>query len=114
VIHRRIYIDVAGESKEELGGDGSGGQELHQSRYMRRSPQPSPSSLSTRGDELTKREREVVRLLAEGKSNKEIAPLLNISVKTVETYRARVMGKLNLHSVAHLVRYAVQNKLVVF
>ena len=114
MIHRRIYIDLAGESKQGLGGESSGGDELHESRYLRRSPQPSPSRHFTSRNELTKREREVVRLLAEGKSNKEIAPLLNISVKTVETYRARVMGKLNIHSLAHLVRYAVQNKLVVF
>jgi DNA-binding CsgD family transcriptional regulator len=57
------------------------------------------------------RERQVVVLLAEGKSNKEIAAILEISTRTVEAYRARVMAKLKLHSVAELVRYAVRNNL---
>ena len=61
---------------------------------------------------LTGREREIVQLLAEGKSNKEIAGLLAISVKTVETHRSHVMAKLNLHSMSDLVRYAVRNQLV--
>ncbi|MEW5979394.1 MAG: response regulator transcription factor [Acidobacteriota bacterium] len=63
-------------------------------------------------DPLTARERQIVQLLAEGKSNKEIAPLLNISVKTVETHRSHVMAKLNLHSMSDLVRYALRNRLV--
>jgi DNA-binding CsgD family transcriptional regulator len=57
------------------------------------------------------RERQVVGLLAEGKSNKEMAAILEISTRTVEAYRARVMAKLKLHSVAELVRYAVRNNL---
>lgn len=61
---------------------------------------------------LTAREREIVQLLAEGKSNKEIADLLEISVKTVETHRSHIMSKLNLHSLSDLVRYAVRNQLV--
>jgi len=61
---------------------------------------------------LTPREREVVQLLAEGKSSKEVAVVLNLSVKTAETHRTNVMRKLDLHSVADLVRYAVRNKLV--
>jgi DNA-binding NarL/FixJ family response regulator len=61
---------------------------------------------------LTPREREVVQLLAEGKSNKEIATYLNISVKTAETHRANIMLKLNFHSVTELVRYAVKNKII--
>jgi DNA-binding NarL/FixJ family response regulator len=61
---------------------------------------------------LTSREREVVQLVAEGNSNKMIAKLLEISVKTVETHRAAAMHKLNIHSTADLVRYAVRNKLV--
>ncbi|MBI4454998.1 MAG: response regulator transcription factor [Acidobacteria bacterium] len=61
---------------------------------------------------LTPREREIVQLLAEGKSNKEVAVALNISVKTAETHRANVMNKLGLHSVTELVRYAVRNKIV--
>jgi DNA-binding NarL/FixJ family response regulator len=61
---------------------------------------------------LTPRERGVVQLIAEGHSNKSIAKLLGISLKTVETHRAAVMRKLNLLSSAALVRYAVRNKLV--
>ena len=61
---------------------------------------------------LTAREREIVQLLAEGKTNKEIAELLDISVKTVETHRSHVMEKLNLHSISELVRYAVRNELI--
>jgi DNA-binding NarL/FixJ family response regulator len=59
---------------------------------------------------LTAREREIVQLLAEGKSNKEAADVLGISVKTVETHRSHVMAKLNLHSMSDLVRYAVRNR----
>jgi DNA-binding CsgD family transcriptional regulator len=58
------------------------------------------------------REQQVLLLLAEGKSNKEIASLLNLSTRTIESYRARIMQKLGLHSTAALVRYAVRNKLV--
>lgn len=61
---------------------------------------------------LTPRETETLRLLAQGKSNKEIAAACGISVKTVETYRARIMVKLNYHSMSDLVRYAVRCKLV--
>lgn len=61
---------------------------------------------------LTARERSVVQLIAEGHSNKQIANILNISVKTVETHRAAAMRKLNISSAAALVRYAVRNKIV--
>lgn len=61
---------------------------------------------------LTPREREVLQLLAEGKSNKEIATVLGISVKTAETHRANIMLKLNIHSIADLVRYAVRNNII--
>jgi DNA-binding NarL/FixJ family response regulator len=61
---------------------------------------------------LTAREREIVQLLGEGKSNKQVADLLDISVKTVETHRSHVMAKLNLHSISDLVRYAVRNNLI--
>ena len=57
-------------------------------------------------DRLTSREREIVQLLAEGKSSKEVASSLNISVKTAETHRANIMRKLQLHTVSELVRYA--------
>ncbi len=61
---------------------------------------------------LTPREREIVQLLAEGKSNKEIAVVLGISVKTAETHRANIMLKLNFHSITELVRYALRNKMI--
>lgn len=61
---------------------------------------------------LTPREREIVQLLAEGKSSKEVAVSLNISVKTAETHRANIMRKLELHSVSELVRYAVKNQII--
>ncbi len=63
-------------------------------------------------DGLTPREREIVQLVAEGKSNKEISGLLDISVKTVEAHRSHLMHKLHLSSVSELVRYAIRNKLV--
>ena len=61
---------------------------------------------------LTPREREIVQLLAEGKSNKEIAGYLGISVKTAETHRANIMLKLDFHSITELVRYAVRNNII--
>ena len=60
---------------------------------------------------LTPREREITQLLAEGRSNKEVATILRISVKTAETHRSRIMAKLGLRSVAELVRYAVRSGL---
>jgi DNA-binding NarL/FixJ family response regulator len=64
------------------------------------------------GQRLTAREREVVQLIAEGKSNKEVADAFGISVRTVETHRAGILRKLNLDSVAGLVRYAIRNKII--
>ena len=61
---------------------------------------------------LTPREREIIQLLAEGKSNKEVATALDISVKTAETHRANIMRKLDLHSLSELVLYAVRNHIV--
>jgi DNA-binding NarL/FixJ family response regulator len=61
---------------------------------------------------LSAREREIVQLLAEGKSTKEVAVALGISVKTAETHRANVMRKLEIHSVSELVRYAVKNHII--
>ena len=63
-------------------------------------------------DLLTSREREVLQMIAEGKTNKEIAGILNLSVYTVDAHRGRIMEKLNLHSVNELVRFAVRNGLV--
>ncbi len=61
---------------------------------------------------LTPREREIVQLLAEGKSNKATAALLGVSIKTVETHRAAIMRKLRLAAFAALVRYAIRNKII--
>src|SRR5579872_6113268 len=72
-----------------------------------REPDLKPSS-----EALTSREREVIQLLAEGKTSKEVAVALNLSVKTAETHRTNLMRKLGLHSVADLTRYAVRNGIV--
>ena len=61
---------------------------------------------------LTPREREIIQLLAEGRSNKGVSSLLGISVKTVETHRAAIMRKLGINSIAELVRYAVRNSVI--
>ena len=63
-------------------------------------------------DLLTSREREVLQMLAEGKTNKEIAGILNLSVYTVDAHRGRIMEKLNVHSINELVRFAVRNGLI--
>jgi DNA-binding NarL/FixJ family response regulator len=71
--------------------------------------------VSSRRDDhsvLTNREREIVQLLAEAKGNKEIASVLCISVKTVETHRATIMRKLGINSIVELVHYAIRNNLV--
>ena len=63
-------------------------------------------------DLLTSREREVLQLVAEGKTNKEIATGLNLSVYTIEAHRGKIMEKLNLHSVSEMVRFAIRNGLI--
>src|SRR5580704_11764406 len=61
---------------------------------------------------LTPREREVIQLLAEGKSSKEVASVLNLSTKTAETHRSNIMRKLGFHSIRDLVVYAVKNNII--
>jgi DNA-binding NarL/FixJ family response regulator len=63
-------------------------------------------------DLLTSREREIIQLLAEGKTNKEVATLLNISVYTVETHRNKILQKLGLHNAAEIVLYAVRKRII--
>jgi two-component system response regulator NreC len=77
--------------------------------YMRQLQQ---RGLEDSYDLLTSREKEILQLLAEGKSNKEVASLLDLSVYTVETHRANLMQRLNLHSTAEVVLYAVRKKII--
>ena len=77
---------------------------------LHRSEEKSPEAQTSK--RLTGREREIVQLLAEGKSNKEVAGVLGVSVRTAETHRANVLHKLNLDSLASLVRYAIRNKMI--
>lgn len=84
------------------------------SRVSKAAPKMAPR-VSVAGRErrrLTPREREIIQLLAEGKSNKEISSFLGISVKTVEAHRANIMLKLDFHSITELVRYAVRNNII--
>jgi len=78
--------------------------------FQRPASIPAPGEMRT--SRLTSREREIVQLLSEGKSSKEVATSLGISVKTAETHRANIMRKLEIHSVSELVRYAVRNQII--
>jgi DNA-binding NarL/FixJ family response regulator len=78
--------------------------------YLDKKPRPADSE--TPRSRLTPRQREIVQLLAEGKSSKEVAVALNLSVKTVETHRANIMRRLECHSVSELVRYAIRNGII--
>jgi len=64
------------------------------------------------GARTTPRETQIIRLLAEGRSNKEIAVQLGIAVRTVETHRAKIMLKLGLHSLAELIHYAIHHEII--
>ena len=84
---------------------------------LRVSPAVNPGELSSdpakpHRSRLTPREREILQLLAEGKSNKEIATILGISVNTAEAHRANIMLKLDLHSLPELVLYAIRNNII--
>lgn len=70
------------------------------------------ATVSGPSDLLTSREREVLQLIAEGSSTKDVASRLNVSVKTIETHRKRIMDKLDLHSVADLTRFAIREKII--
>lgn len=111
---RDIEAKVLGGAKSTAEEGEGGDEESSKSKFRRHKPLVPPSGLSSNLIALGERESEVVRLLAEGKSSKEIAPLMDITVKTVETYRARILRKLDLHSVGQLIRYAVINKIVQF
>ena len=77
--------------------------------YMRRLQQ---EGVQDRYDLLTDREREVLQLLAEGRSNKDVATLLNLSIHTVDTHRTNFMQKLGLHNTAEIVIYAMRKKII--
>lgn len=72
----------------------------------------SPRGAPPKFPSLTPREREVIQLLAEGKSSKEVASVLNLSTKTAETHRSNIMRKLGFHSIRDLVLYAVKNNII--
>ncbi len=63
-------------------------------------------------DLLTAREREILQLIAEGKSNKDVANVLNLSLYTVETHRTHILRKLNLHTIPELILYAVRKGII--
>jgi len=73
---------------------------------------PAKVEVESAKTRLTPRQREIVQLLAEGKSSKEVAVELGLSVKTAETHRANIMRRLDCHSVSELVRYAVRNNII--
>jgi DNA-binding NarL/FixJ family response regulator len=82
------------------------------SRHAQPASQKTPPRPGSPAQTLTGREREIVQLVSEGKSNKEMGELLGISVKTVETHRSHLMHKLGSASVAQLVHYAVRNRMI--
>jgi two-component system response regulator NreC len=73
---------------------------------------PASSNDGISWTQLTERQRQIIKLIAEGNKNREIAEFLSLSVKTVEKHRSNIMAKLNLHSVCELTRYAIMNALV--
>jgi DNA-binding NarL/FixJ family response regulator len=79
--------------------------------YLDKSPKESTNEEGGRSG-LTRRQVEILQLLAEGKSTKEVASALGLSVKTAETHRANIMRRLDCHSVTALVRYAIRNHII--
>jgi DNA-binding NarL/FixJ family response regulator len=77
--------------------------------YVRRA---ASTGVADRYDTLSDREREIMQLVVEGRSNKEVAALLDISIATVETHRARILQKLDVHNTAELVLYAVRRGVI--
>jgi DNA-binding NarL/FixJ family response regulator len=113
-VKRNFEVRASSEEKPSPDEEGRVNQESSELMLLRDKTQALSSRIPSNRTALCKRECEVVRLVAEGKSSKEIAPLMSISVKTVETYRARILMKLDLHSVGQLIRYAVVHKIVQF
>jgi DNA-binding NarL/FixJ family response regulator len=105
ITHLAEAVQMAGEHRFYLTPG------AHESLHAQK-PSKAIRRQVTPTQDLTSREREVIQLLAEGKSNKETASLLGISVKTVETHRATVMRKLKLARLSDLVRYAIRHKII--
>lgn len=80
--------------------------------YLEKKPKKVDERPEEPHTRLTPRQREIVQLLAEGKSSKEVAVALGLSVKTAETHRANIMRRLDCHSVTELVRYAIRNHII--
>jgi DNA-binding NarL/FixJ family response regulator len=80
--------------------------------YLGRVASPVTPGDGTTPDVLTSRQREILQLVAEGKSTKEVAQMLDVSAKTVETHRGQIMDRLGIHDLAGLVRYAIRTGLV--
>jgi DNA-binding NarL/FixJ family response regulator len=80
--------------------------------YLGRPSKTNEDDSNKVGLRLTARQRQILQLLAEGKSSKEVAASLNISVKTAETHRANIMRRLDYHSVSELVRYAIRHHVI--
>ncbi len=126
VVRKGLRSLLEGEGSLEVVGEASNGREAvsqHKPFFTSRvselvlagflsGDQARPDNENPPGAPLTPREREVLQLLAEGKTNKEVAAALGIGLKTVETHRMNLMAKLGLHSVVDLVRYAIRNGIV--
>lgn len=107
VLKRQSAADLTEAIREVLGGGlylSPGVSRAVVRAYLEKSDDPT--------DPLTARERQVLQLVAEGKSTKEVAALLGISVKTAESHRTRLMQKLEIHQTAGLVRYAIRRGLI--
>ena len=87
-------------------------ERVHVAAARRAGPQRAAAGRRRPERALTPREREVLQLLTEGKTNKEIGAVLGVTTKTAETHRAHILTKLNLHSMSELVRYAIRNRII--
>jgi two-component system, NarL family, response regulator NreC len=107
VIKTQAADELVRAIREVAGGRmhlGSGASQILADAYLGRTDPPS--------DPLTPRDRQVLQLVAEGRTTKEIATQLDITPKTAETYRANIMEKLDIHDVAGLVRYAIRRGMI--
>ena len=95
--------------KQDRGGDTMSGSSM-KSREM--SADPDPASLKRKPEDLTPRELEILRLIWDGHTNRSIAELLNISMKTADTHRANMMKKLRASNTAQLLKAAIEGKLL--